>query len=116
MQIEEHFDFLAPLDIRIKGHRIGLETLLWDHLSLGLSAEEIAIRYPTLPLDAIYASLAFYWANRERMDAYLKACDEEFENRRSEQARQPPPGLGRLQELAKKRASGQRDAIQASRL
>ena len=26
MQLEDYFDFLAPDDIRIKGHRIGIET------------------------------------------------------------------------------------------
>lgn len=115
MQIEDHFDFLAPADIRIRGHRIGIETILWDHLDLGLSAEEIAIRYPTLPLDAIYAAFAFYWANRARMDSYLKACEEESKLRRIDQESHPTPGLRRLQGLARERARGRRDSIQTPR-
>lgn len=114
MQIEDYFDFLAPTDIRLKGHRIGVETILWDHLDLGLSAEEIAIRYPTLPLDAIYATLAYYWANRDRLDSYLRACADESELRRRDQAAHPTPGLLRIQELARKRAQSRKDALRAS--
>ena len=115
MQLEDYFDFSSPKDIRIRGHRVGIETILWDHLELGLSAEEIALRYPTLPLEAIYASLAFYWADRPRLDAYLKACDDDAEARRREQAASPTPGLRRLQALARKRAVDREDAIRASR-
>ena len=50
MLLEDYFDFLAPNDIRLKGHRIGIETILFDYLELGLFAEDIAVRYPTLSL------------------------------------------------------------------
>lgn len=48
MQLEDYFDFLAPNDIRVKGTRIGIETILTDYLELGLFAEQIAARYPSL--------------------------------------------------------------------
>ena len=32
MQLDDYFDFLAPDDIRIKGTRIGIETVLWDFI------------------------------------------------------------------------------------
>ena len=32
MQLEDYFDFLTPDDIRIKGTRIGIETVLEDYL------------------------------------------------------------------------------------
>ncbi len=32
MGLNEYFDFLAPDDIRIKGHRIGIETVLYEYL------------------------------------------------------------------------------------
>jgi hypothetical protein len=28
MQLEDYFDFLSPTDIRLKGHRIGIDTVL----------------------------------------------------------------------------------------
>ncbi len=34
MQLEDYFDFLAPDGIRIKGHRIGIETVLYDYLPI----------------------------------------------------------------------------------
>lgn len=46
MQLEDYFDFLAPNDIRIKGHRIGIETVLDDYLHERLTAEQIQQRYP----------------------------------------------------------------------
>jgi len=35
MKLEDYFDFLAPNDIRLKGHRIGIETILFDYLEQG---------------------------------------------------------------------------------
>ncbi|MGH2367163.1 MAG: DUF433 domain-containing protein, partial [Chloroflexota bacterium] len=29
MQLEDYFDFLAPDDIRLKGTRVGIETVLY---------------------------------------------------------------------------------------
>ncbi len=31
MQLENYFDFLSPEDIRIKGSRIGIETILYEY-------------------------------------------------------------------------------------
>ncbi len=45
MDLEDYFDFLAPTDIRVKGTRVGIETILTDYLELGLFPEQIATRY-----------------------------------------------------------------------
>jgi hypothetical protein len=47
MQLEDYFDFLSPDDIRIKGHRIGIDTVLELFLD-GYTPEEIAALYPDL--------------------------------------------------------------------
>ena len=39
MQLEDQFEFLAADDIRVKGTRVGIETILTDYLELGLFAE-----------------------------------------------------------------------------
>jgi len=44
---------------RLKGHRIGIETILPDYLD-GLTLEEIALRYSTLTLEEIYATITYY--------------------------------------------------------
>ncbi len=69
MQIEDYFDFLSPEEIRIKGHRIGLEDVLEEYFA-GMSAEQLAERFHTLSLEEIYATLLYYHANREKVKAY----------------------------------------------
>jgi uncharacterized protein (DUF433 family) len=103
MLLEDYFDFLAPNDIRLKGHRIGIETILFDYLELGLFAEDIAVRYPTLSLEEVYATLTYYWRHREQVEAYLRAVDEEIERQRREQDLNPSPAVRRLRELARQR-------------
>lgn len=103
MQLEDYFEFLAPDDIRLKGHRIGVETILFDYLELGFSAEEIALRYPTLSLEQVHATLAYYWRHQEKMDAYLQAASEHEERMIREQERYPSPAVQQLQRLLRER-------------
>ena len=102
MQLEDYFDFLAPDDIRLKGHRIGIETILLDYLD-GLTPEEIALRYPTLSLEKVYATITYYWRNQAEIDAYLKAAEEHEARMRREQELNPSPAVKRLYELIKAR-------------
>jgi uncharacterized protein (DUF433 family) len=102
MNLEDYFDFRAPNDIRLKGHRIGIETILFDYQD-GLTPEEIGLRYPTLTLEEIYATITYYWRNEEQIEAYLKAVLDDETRLREEQERNPPPVLKRLRELVKTR-------------
>ena len=45
MQIEEYFNFLAEDDIRIKGTRIGIESVLDEYINYNQTAEAIAERF-----------------------------------------------------------------------
>ena len=103
MQLEDYLDFLAPNDIRVKGTRVGIETILSDYLDLGLFPEQIATRYRTLTLEQVYAVITYYWRNRAQMDAYLRAVDEEITRQRREQDLHPSPGVQRLREMAQQR-------------
>ena len=103
MQLEDYFEFLAPDDIRVKGTRVGIETILTDYLELGLFAEQIATRYPTLSVEQVYATLTYYWRNRSQVDAYLRTIDQEIEGQRREQDLHPSPAVQRLRELARQR-------------
>ena len=40
MQLEDYFDFLAPNDIRLKGSRIGIESVLYEYIHRGKTPEE----------------------------------------------------------------------------
>jgi uncharacterized protein (DUF433 family) len=91
MQIEEYFDFLAPDDIRIKGHRIGIETVLDGYLHHGMTAEHIQEAYPSLTLEEVYATILYYLHNREQVTEYManwiRYCEaSEAETRRGLQA------------------------------
>ncbi len=70
MQLEEYFDFLNPDDIRLKGHRLGIDDLLDLYLE-GYSAEEIVSYYGTLRPVEVYATLTYYHQNRQAMESYL---------------------------------------------
>jgi uncharacterized protein (DUF433 family) len=102
MKLEDYFDFLAPNDIRLKGHRIGIETILFDYLD-GLTAEEIVLRYPTLSLEEVYATLTYYWRHHEEIDTYLHAVEKHESAMRREQELHPPRVVQRLRELAEAR-------------
>ncbi len=51
MKLESYFEFLADDDIRIKGTRVGIESVLYDYIYKNKSAEQIAESYPSLTLE-----------------------------------------------------------------
>ncbi len=108
MQLEDYFDFLSPLDIRVKGTRVGIETILGDYLKWGLSPEAIADRYRTLTLEQIYAALTYYWQDPSRGDEYLQRVDTEIARQRREQDLNPTPGVQRLRALIRARDDAKR--------
>lgn len=112
MQLEDHFDFLAPNDIRIKGHRIGIESVLYEYIHRAQTPEEIANRFPTLSLEQIYATILYYLHNKEQVDAYLTAWLEHGERMRAEQERNPSPVILKLRRIAAERKATERKAIE----
>ena len=96
MQLEEYFDFLAPNDIRIKGTRVGIETVLYDYIHRSRSPEEIVTSYPSLSLEQVHATITYYLHNKETVTAYLTNWLENARRRREEQNRNPSPAHPRL--------------------
>ena len=99
MQLEDYFNFLAADDIRIKGSRIGIESVLYEYIHREQSPEAIAIRFPTLTLEQVYATILYYLHNRERIEAYIADWLEYGRRMREEQDRNPPPVIVRLRAL-----------------
>jgi uncharacterized protein (DUF433 family) len=99
MQLEDYFDFLAPDDIRIKGHRIGIETALYDYLFRERTPEQIVERFPSLSLEQVHATILYYLQNRDKISAYMQDWLEWGERMRQEQDRNPPPVVVRLRTL-----------------
>jgi len=108
MQLEEYFDFLAPDDIRIKGHRIGIESVLYEYIHNAQTAEEIATRFPTLTLEQIYATILYYHHNKEQEDQYLADWLEWGRRMREEQARNPTPAMLKLRRIKAERVAAER--------
>jgi uncharacterized protein (DUF433 family) len=99
MQLEDYFDFLAPDDIRIKGHRIGIESVLYEYLYNEKTPQEILARFPTLNLEKIYATLLYYHHYQDKMDQYLADWLEFGQRMREEQRRNPSPTTLRLRKI-----------------
>lgn len=64
--------------LRLEGTRITVLQIATLFLQ-GLGAEEIAGQYPHLTLAQVYASLAYFHANRAEVEAELAAETEEAE-------------------------------------
>ena len=99
MQLEDYFDFLAADDIRLKGSRIGIESVLYEYIHREQPPEAIADRFPSLTIEQIYATILYYLRNRAAVDAYLADWLEYGRKAREEQRRNPPPVVVRLQAL-----------------
>ena len=95
--MENYFDFPNPDDIRIKGTRVGIETVLDDYLG-GASPEEIAARYRTLTLEQVYATITYYLHKQDEIDKYLERWRAYTEAAWQEQQRNPPEFVQELRE------------------
>ena len=97
MELENYFDFVQEDVIRIKGNRIGIEIVLEDYLE-GATPEEILLRYPTLNLKKIHATILYYLAKKEEVETYLEWVRQLDEEAWQEQLRNPPPFVVELRE------------------
>jgi uncharacterized protein (DUF433 family) len=103
MELESYLDFLAPVDIRVKGTRIGIETILYEYIHRSQSAEVIAARYPSLTLEQVYATITYYLRYRPAVHAYLEDWLEHGRQVREAQERNLPPVVVRVRALAAQR-------------
>jgi uncharacterized protein (DUF433 family) len=110
MEWNSYFDFLSADDIRIRGTRVGIETVLDDYLN-GASPEEVAARYRTLTLEQVYATITYYLHNQEEVDAYLAQWRAYTEAAWEEQQRNPPEFVRELRE----RIQRKREALLAEK-
>lgn len=101
MKLDDYFDFLADDDIRIKGTRIGIESVLYDYIYRKQTAEQIAESFPSLKIQQVYATILYYLNNREKVEKYLLEWLSFSREMRDEQKRNPPPVVLRLQKIKK---------------
>jgi uncharacterized protein (DUF433 family) len=99
MHIEEYFDFLSDNDIRIKGSRIGIETILYEFIHRNRTPEDIIHSYPSLSLEQVYAAILYYLHNKQQVGKYVADWLEQQHQRQLEQESNPHAGIVRLREV-----------------
>ena len=99
MLLEDYFDFLADDDIRIKGTRVGIETVLDDYIHQAQSPEAIARNYPSVTLEQVYATILYYLHNKEALSKYLENWMEYCLKSEQEYDRNPPTFVIRLRQV-----------------
>src|SRR5437899_1418454 len=58
---------------RIEGHRITVEDVAIWHERMGMSPDEIVSGHPSITLSDVHAALAYYYENRDQIDADIQA-------------------------------------------
>ena len=99
MQVEDYFDFLELDDIRIKGTRIGIESILYEYIHQGQTPEAIAEHFHTVTVEQVYATILFYLENRPTVESYLADWLAFSRRARDAQAHRSHPVFDRLREL-----------------
>lgn len=110
MELESYFEFINNKAIRIGGTRVGIETILRDYQQ-GAGPEEIVLRYPTLSLEQVHATITYYLANHEKVDSYLERVRLHREEAWQEQQRNPSEFVREL----RKRLEEQRRVVHGSK-
>jgi uncharacterized protein (DUF433 family) len=94
---------------RIDGHRITVEDVAIWHERQGMSPDEIASAYPSLTLSDVHAALAYYYENRDRIDADI------LEGERFVQEMKAKLGPGPLEDQLRRRTADAKDDTLPSR-
>lgn len=91
---------------RIDGHRITVEDVAVWHERMGMSPDEIVSAYPSITLAEVHAALAYYYENREQIDADI------LEGERFVQEMKAKFGPGPLQDQLRRRtANATKDSL-----
>jgi uncharacterized protein (DUF433 family) len=90
MQIEDYFEFISKDEIRLRGTRVGIETVLAKYAD-GSLPEEIALNYPPITLEQVHATITYYLRNQSEIDEYMRrwAARSDVALDRQEKSRSP---------------------------
>lgn len=99
MQLEDYFNFLAPDDIRLKGTRVGIETILYAHHYRELRPEQIVREFPSLTLEQVYATLLYSLHYKEQVQKYMSDWFEWGRQARLRQRREHPEYAERFRQM-----------------
>lgn len=85
----------------ILGTRVSLDSVVYAFLQ-GESADGIVESFPVLNLEQVYGGLAFYLANRDLIDQYLREGEKAYEALYEESRRLHPAFYKKLEEARQK--------------
>lgn len=111
LDLADYFEVVAGDAIRIKGHRIGIEHII-ERYHEGFSPEAIALEFPGLSLEKIYAVITYYLHHKAELDRYLddlRAWSEQ--SYQDAQTQDPPPVVRRLREIKAERLGQAPDEV-----
>jgi uncharacterized protein (DUF433 family) len=80
----------------VVGSRVSLDSVVYAFLR-GESPEGIVESFPALSLEQVFGAVAFYLADRESIDAYLRDGRAEFARMREEARRKHPALYSKLE-------------------
>ena len=103
MQLEDYFDFQRPDDIRVKGTRVGIESILYEYIYRSRTPEEIVHCFSTVDLEQVYATILYYLHNKEAVSKYIADWLEWSHQQLKAQQLNPSPSAIRLRKLRKER-------------
>ncbi len=103
MQLENYFDFLSENDIRLKGTRVGIESILYEYIYKQRPPEEIIKHFSSITLEQTYATILYYLHNKESVSQYLEDWLEWGHQQRKKQQINPHPAVERLQKLRRQK-------------
>jgi uncharacterized protein (DUF433 family) len=88
----------------VAGTRVSLDSVVYAFLK-GASPEGIQDSFSTLNLEQIFGSLAYYLANRPKIDEYLRQQRVEFDRMRAQARAERPAFYAKLEAARQARES-----------
>ena len=82
--------------IRVSGTRVTLDVVI-ARFEQGATPDDIHDSFDVLPINDIYAVIAYYLANRDELEAYTQRRAEEGERLRQEWEAKHPPKVTRAE-------------------
>ena len=90
--------------MRVGSTEVPIESVLVS-FDQGHSPETIRQQYPSLTLEQVYGTIAYYLAHRDTVDAYLRRQDELWAKLRAESDQDASPVVQRLRSLSAARGA-----------
>ena len=105
MQLEEYFEFCSEDDIRLKGTRVGIESILYEYIYKQRSPEEIIKHFSGINMEQIYATILYYLHNQEAVNQYITDWLEWGHQQRKIQQLNPPSSVTRFKKMYQQKLS-----------